>query len=126
MTKLIEQLSEAFHGKRTRIEVTDEMVKWGWPREMWGRPFTLLDEKRLLGPGVDPDDPETMARICVSHLEDENGEALFEKGDVQRLKRNTPTVFIKDIATQILRCRSSEEEERGKSSPTPAGDEPTS
>ena len=101
--RAIDRLRKAANLEATKKEVT---LSDGTVFEMWVTPLTLAEKERALK--ISKDDTNELAlRLLLTKAQDENGEKLFQLGEIDILKNE-----IRDSDLQkLMLCVIQEEEE---------------
>ena len=101
--RAIDRLRKAANLEATKKEVT---LSDGTIFEMWVTPLTLAEKERALK--ISKDDTSDFAlRLFLSKAQDENGEKLFQSGEIDILKNEVRDSDLQKLMLSVMR----EEEE---------------
>ena len=102
--RAIDRLRKAANLEATRKEVT---LSDGTVFEMWVTPLTLAEKERAQKMARSDDANEFALRLLLTKAQDENGEKLFQPGEIDVLKNEVRDSDLQKLMLTILR----EEEE---------------
>ena len=102
--RAIDRLRKAANLEATRKEVT---LSDGTVFEMWVTPLTLAEKERAQKMARSDDANEFALRLLLTKAQDENGEKLFQPGEIDVLKNEVRDSDLQKFMLTILR----EEEE---------------
>ena len=102
--RAIDRLRKAANLEATRKEVT---LSDGTVFEMWVTPLTLAEKERAQKMARSDDDNEFSLRLLLTKAQDENGEKLFQAGEIDVLKNEVRDSDLQKLMLTILK----EEEE---------------
>lgn len=102
MAKAIDLLTKQFKGLGRRSLEMPEMTDNGNPTyKIYWKPWTL-EEKKGLNSYLDLDDLDMFIKVLVLKAQDEKGAALFDRGDVPKLKLHCHDAVIRKMGAMIL------------------------
>ena len=102
--RAIDRLRKAANLEATRKEVT---LSDGTVFEMWVTPLTLAEKERAQKMARSDDANEFALRLLLTKAQDENGEKLFQPGEIDVLKNEVRDSDLQKLMLTILK----EEEE---------------
>ena len=102
--RAIDRLRKAANLEATRKEVT---LSDGTIFEMWVTPLTLAEKERAQKMARSDDANEFALRLLLTKAQDENGEKLFQPGEIDVLKNEVRDSDLQKLMLTILK----EEEE---------------
>jgi hypothetical protein len=102
--RAIDRLRKAANLEATRKEVT---LSDGTVFEMWVTPLTLAEKERAQKMARSDDANEFALRLLLTKAQDENGEKLFQAGEIDVLKNEVRDSDLQKLMLTILK----EEEE---------------
>ena len=102
--RAIDRLRKAANLEATRKEVT---LSDGTVFEMWVTPLTLAEKERAQKMARSDDANEFALRLLLTKAQDENGEKLFQAGEIDVLKNEVRDSDLQKLMLSIIQ----EEEE---------------
>ena len=102
--RAIDRLRKAANLEATRKKVT---LSDGTVFEMWVTPLTLAEKERAQRMAKSDDANEFALRLLLTKAQDENGEKLFQAGEIDVLKNEVRDSDLQKLMLTILK----EEEE---------------
>ena len=102
--RAIDRLRKAANLEATRKEVT---LSDGTIFEMWVTPLTLAEKERAQKMARSDDANEFALRLLLTKAQDENGEKLFQPGEIDVLKNEVRDSDLQKLMLSIIQ----EEEE---------------
>ena len=100
--KAIDRLTSHYGGLPRRSIAVPEMSASGEePFRVWWSPWTI-EEKKELFKAAAGDDRGMFARILIAKAEDEEGNKLFDRGDLPKLSLAAHEKVVARIAAAIL------------------------
>ena len=100
--RAIDRLRKAANLEATKKEVT---LSDGTVFEMWVTPLTLAEKERAQKMAKSDDANEFALRLLLTKAQDENGEKLFQPGEIDVLKNEVRDSDLQKLMLSIIRRR---------------------
>ena len=98
--RAIDRLRKAANLEATKKEVT---LSDGTSFEMWVTPLTLAEKERALKMAKGDDTNEFALRLLLTKAQDQNGEKLFQPGEIDVLKNEVRDSDLQKLMLSVVK-----------------------